>query len=151
MNKKIVFVDLDGVLADFTVAAGLKRGEWVDDPPAMFEKGFFLNLPIIPSAKLSMKILLDISELDIYIATKPTTKNMHSATEKYQWVNRYFPELLRKIFLTCDKGLLRGDYLIDDSPRWSSAFKGKFLYFDEAQPETSWKTITDYFLTNYKK
>ena len=148
--KKVVFLDMDGVLADFSLSAGIPRGVWVDDPPCMFEPGFFKNLPIIPGAREAISKLLEIESLDLYIASKPSTRNPASASEKYEWIQQHFPELKKKMFLTCDKGLLRGDYLIDDLEKWGEDFQGDFLHFNGAQPEQEWDRLVNYFSSRYQ-
>jgi 5'(3')-deoxyribonucleotidase len=140
---KIVYLDMDGPLADFDKAIGEERNE-NGDPPEMFKKGFFRNLEVTPYAKMGVSLLLDCEDIDLYIASKPSTKNLYSATEKYEWIDEHFPELLKKVFLTCDKGKLIGDYLIDDdADRWKRKFKGEFIQFYPAAPLTSWYNIVD--------
>ena len=148
MNRKIVYVDMDGVIANFSKGVGR---EFVGrNPPEMFEKGFFRNLEPMPFAKESIGELLTFKGLDVYIATKPTTRNLDCATEKYQWIEQHFKPLLFKMFLTCDKGHLNGDYLIDDEPSsWGDKFKGTFLVFNELEPELSWNRILEH-LAEYK-
>jgi 5'(3')-deoxyribonucleotidase len=137
---KIVYLDMDGVLANFWLGVGRPDAEW--NPPEMYVKGFFRNLPLMPGAKRAVAELLANPNIDLYIASKPDSINMDSATEKYQWINEHFPELIKKIFLTCDKGHLNGDYLIDDDlERWGPKFKGKFLHFNEKSPLESWERI----------
>jgi 5'-nucleotidase len=146
--RKILYLDLDGVLANFTKGVG--RDFTGRNPPEMFEKGFFRNLELMPFAKEAVAELLTFKGLDVYIATKPTTRNLSSATEKYEWVAENFPSLLYKVFLTCDKGHLNGDFLIDDEPgTWGEKFKGEFLVFNEVEPELSWNRILEH-LALYK-
>lgn len=149
--KKIVYVDMDGVLADFWGGVGDSSPRIPNsDPPAMFEKGFFFNLEPTPGSKEAIATLLQFKGLSVYIASKPSTKNLWSTIEKYQWLQVHFPDLFQKVFLTCDKGHLNGDYLIDDDVhRWKPKFKGKFLHFNELKPEESWKWIVEY-LSQYK-
>jgi len=108
--KKIVFIDMDGVIADFDGALALP----VRDPPEMFIKGFFRNLKVMPGAINAVNQLLTMEHLKLYIGSKPSTDNLHSSMEKYEWIAEHFPPLLKRIVLVCDKSLLRGDYLIDD-------------------------------------
>ena len=137
---KIVYLDMDGVLADFWRGVGRPGAEW--NPPEMYVKGFFRNLPVMAGAKEAVAELLTIPGIDVYIASKPDSTNMDSATEKYQWINEHFPELIKKIFLTCDKGHLNGDYLIDDDiDRWGPKFKGQLIHFDEHAPLDSWRRV----------
>lgn len=139
---KTVYLDMDGVIADFWTGVGRPDAEW--NPPEMYVKGFFRNLPLMPGAKEAVAELLSNPNIDLYIASKPDSINMDSATEKYQWINEHFPELTKKIFLTCDKGHLNGDYLIDDDEeRWAHKFQGQFLHFDEKNPLQSWARILE--------
>lgn len=142
----IVFLDMDGVLADFDGALPPEQqkpvGTTAWDPPAMFEPGFFRNLKPMPGAKEAVAKLLAAPHLDVYIGSKPTTKNTLSATEKYDWIAEHFPDLLKKIVLVCDKKLLRGHVLVDDDrQRWEPVFDGRFIYFDRGNPEWSWAHV----------
>lgn len=145
---KIVYIDMDGVLADFEKGIGRPGHEW--DAPEMFVPGFFRRLEVLPGAKEAVGKLLTFSQLDVYIATKPTTKALGCATEKFQWIEEHFPDLLRKMFITCDKGHLNGDYLIDDDiSAWGQKFKGTFVHFDQFNSEEAWKKIVEY-MERYK-
>lgn len=139
MKKLVVYIDMDDVLADFSGAISGEMDE-KGKPVEMKQKGFYRNLKPVKGAIETLDRLLANPALDIYIATKPTTSNFHSATEKYEWVNEHLPKLIKKIFLTCDKTKLIGDVLIDDFDRWSK-FKGTFFLFDKNHPEKSWKEI----------
>jgi len=133
-----VYLDMDGVLADFDAGVG-RTYEYKSDPPEMLAKGFFRNLPVMPGAKEAVAVLQENPMVDLYIATKPTTKNLHCATEKYEWVAEHFPSLLKKIFMVCDKGHLNGDFLIDDDfKEWGDRFQGNFIYFERNAPLSSW-------------
>ena len=146
--KKIVYIDMDGVLADFS--KGIGRPGYEYNPPEMLRPGFFRELEVMPGAKDAIAELLTIEGIDVFIATKPTTANLNCATEKFEWIKANFPELLRKIFITCDKGHLNGDYLIDDNAnQWQAKFKGTFLHFQEFEPEDSWMSIVNY-MKQYK-
>jgi 5'(3')-deoxyribonucleotidase len=137
---KVIFLDLDDTLADFTGAvAPENRG--VKGPPEMRKDGFFRNLKVVKGAREFVDKLLADDRFEVFIGSKPTKKNLNSATEKYEWVKEHFPELLPKIVLVCDKKLLNGDYLVDDDARWESGFKGKFLKFNPNCPEKCFRDI----------
>jgi 5'-nucleotidase len=136
--KTIIFLDMDGVLADFdgAITSGI-----VPDPPEMFEPGFFRNLKPMPGSKESVAKILANPEFEVYIGSKMTSKVTTCATEKMEWIKEHFPALLRHMVLVCDKKLLRGDILIDDDhERWESSFRGLFIRFDRTKPKKSWKT-----------
>jgi len=138
--KKIIFLDMDGVLADFDGALE-KR---IHDPPEMFVPGFYRNLKVMPGAHEAVAKLLASPLLEVYIGSKPTTGNLYSTVEKYQWVAMHFPRLLKRIVLTCDKTLLRGDYLVDDDyERWEGKFVGNFIRFNRDRPEESWNRVLE--------
>ncbi len=135
--KKIVFLDLDGVLADFDGAIV----NHIDDPPEMFVPGFFRNLAVHDGAKEAVATLLANENLDIYIGSKMTSKATNCATEKMEWIREHFPALLKRMVLVCDKSLLRGDVLVDDDfERWAHKFQGQFIHFDRQNPRQSWES-----------
>lgn len=134
--KKIVLVDMDNVLAGFDSA--ITHGIW--PPPEMVKEEFFLGLEPLPGAMEGIRSLLANDKLDVYIATKLTVAAPHAASEKWHWINWYIPELRDKMFIVCDKLMLRGDYLIDDDKRWAD-FKGEFICFDKTKPEKEWERI----------
>lgn len=140
MKKVIVYLDMDGVLADFKKGIGRPNPEW--NPPEMYEPYFFRKLPVMEGAKEAVAEMLANENIDLYIASKPDSKNLWCATEKFQWIQEHFPDLLKKMFLTCDKGHLNGDFLIDDDFRqWGHKFKGTLLEFNENDPKESWARI----------
>jgi 5'(3')-deoxyribonucleotidase len=150
---KTVFVDMDGVLADFEKQMNkLRGGPWdpAPDPPEMFEPGFFRSLPVVPGADWAMELFREADEknlIRVYIASKPV-RNGHCAGEKILWVEEHFPWLWRRMLLVCDKRLLRGDFLIDDDheDRWHKTFEGTFIKFDKADPYGSWeRAVTKVF------
>lgn len=139
--KKILFLDMDGVLADFdgAITSGV---EW--DPPEMFEPGFFRNLKVMPGALEAVTKIMEDGRYKVYIGSKPTSKNTLCATEKMDWIAEHFPKLLSKMVLVCDKSLLRGDILIDDDlKRWGHVFVGNFIHFDRFNAESSWQKISE--------
>ena len=142
--KKIVFLDMDGPLANFdkAVPPGTPKG---GEPPCMLMPGFFRNLEVVPGAREAVAALLANPDLEVFIGSKHSTKNTFSASEKLQWVLINFPALLKRVVLVCDKKLLRGDVLVDDDKgRWAKKFQGEFLEFDTSAPIESWKRVVEY-------
>ena len=153
---KIVFIDLDGVLVDFNSGLGYppdcinECGQpWYSDPKEMYEKGFFENLNTLPLAIESVSKLLSEYNVEVHIASKPVP-NGYCASEKYLWVAKYLPALLKRTHLLQEKGLLLGDYLIDDDLRWKDKFKGTLIHFNTSDPKESWERVFE-TLKDYKK
>jgi inhibitor of KinA sporulation pathway (predicted exonuclease)/5'(3')-deoxyribonucleotidase len=139
-GKKVVYIDMDGVIANFdgAVSSGVSH-----NPPEMFEPGFFRSLNVMPGAKEGVAALLANPNLKVYIGTKHTTKTDYSPSEKVGWIREHFPSLVKRMFIVTDKLLLRGDYLIDDDKKWEK-FPGEFVHFDRTKPEEEWKRIVEY-------
>lgn len=129
---------MDGVLANFDKRLVAPREPGKGLPPEMLQKGFFRNLEVMPGAIKAIDELESIPGIELYIATKITTKNLHSATEKYQWIEEHFPTLLKNMFITCDKALLKGDFLIDDYHKWKT-FQGNFIHFNKHNSLEAWE------------
>tara|TARA_R110002124_G_C8857291_1_gene506729 strand:+ start:666 stop:1094 length:429 start_codon:yes stop_codon:yes gene_type:complete len=140
--KKIIYIDMDGVISDFDKAAqeqgnGKRPDLYVD----------YRNLELMPHAKESLMKLNE--DFDIYIASTPSWSRPEVWAHKREWIEEHFPWLKRKLILTHHKNLLLGDMLIDDS-RWRGQpdFKGQWLWFGTAQRAKDWPTTIEYI---YKK
>ena len=92
--KKIVYIDMDGVLCDFRGSPYFTETDPVTKSPArMFEHGFFENLPPMDGALWGVRSILKNENLDIFILTQPVKESAISYTEKANWINKWFPEL----------------------------------------------------------
>ncbi len=130
MNKKIltIFIDMDGVLANFEKAAAQNPSFTRPDLELDFSK-----FEPMPGAIDAVGKLLDMGH-DVFIATTPPWNHPSAWGEKRDWVEKYLPQLKRKMFLTHRKDLLMGDILIDDSTyRGQRDFKGTFIHFKPNQ------------------
>ena len=135
---------MDGVLANFWKAC--PSGYFDEDnecPVEMMRGGFFRNLEVMDGAREAVTKMLADERYDIWIGSKPSTRNLYCATEKFLWLDEYFPELVRKVNLVCHKGLLNGHFLVDDDKEWDGKFPGQFIWFDESQPKASWAGVLD--------
>jgi 5'(3')-deoxyribonucleotidase len=122
-----IYVDLDGVLADF---CKLKKELDLTGEQMKVLPGIYLNLEPIPNAIEGVRRLIGMGH-DVWIATKPPTGVPHAYADKVAWILKWLPELKRKIVITHDKSLLRGDILIDDRPHKANAdkFEGTIIHF----------------------
>ena len=124
--KKIIYIDMDGVISDFDKAA--KEGGWTHRPDLKVD---FRNLELVPGAQDAL-IRLN-QDFDIFIATTPPWSRPDVWGEKREWIGEHFPWLKRKMVLTHRKDLLIGDILIDDS-RWRGQpdFQGDWFWFNNS-------------------
>lgn len=140
-TKKIVYIDMDGVLADFAKAArALPDIKHPDLVP-----GIFRNLDLIDGAENAVKKLC--KHYDCYVLTTASWNNPTAWADKLEWIKEHFgQEFNKKLIMSHHKDLLIGDYLIDDRTiRGAAEFKGKFIHFgSENFPD--WKTILDFLL-----
>ena len=141
--KKIIYIDMDGVISNFDKAA--KEGGWTHRPDL---KVNFRNLELIPGAKDALLRLNQ--DFDIFIATTPPWSRPDVWGEKREWIGEHFPWLKRKMVLTHRKDLLIGDILIDDS-RWRGQpdFQGDWLWFGTAQKVLDWPSTLELIYKRY--
>jgi 5'-nucleotidase len=140
--KKKIYVDMDGVLCDFMTpyTKNINNLEYQQS-----ELGFFINLEPIKDAINSINILSEY--YDVWFLTKPSTKNLHSYTEKAEWIKKYFGEhYLDKLILSPDKSLLIGDFLIDDDTKANQLyFEGEFIHFGSSN-YPNWIYVVNHLL-----
>lgn len=155
MNQKIIYLDMDGVIADFIGAVGDLFGKDVEGlnqwsvekhlKISSFElwaridqKGisFWEGLNPYPWTEDLISLCYDWAD-DVYICTSPS-RSPTCVAGKMKWIYRHLPsELHRKFFLTPHKHhLARSNHtvLIDDSDRNIEKFNqwgGKGLIFPQ--------------------
>lgn len=134
-SKPILYVDMDEVLVNFCSHPSLKLWDRTQqNPPEMYEPGFFESLRPLPGAISSVTRLINENEWDIYILTQPVAKSPVSYMEKANWICKWLPDLRDKIILTQNKSLNIGDVLVDDNEKWGKVFAGKFILFKRNMP-----------------
>ena len=128
--KKIVYIDMDGVLVQYP-----KEGK----PKS------FLNLPPMDGAIEAFNMLSE--KYDVYIASTAPWSNPEAWKDKRLWVERYLGEnAFKRLILTHNKSLLNGSYLIDDrTANGASAFSGELIRFG-ASKFLSWDDVKSYLL-----
>lgn len=143
-----IFLDADGVLADFDKAAMEVHGRTIDWLMAVRPRGlwdlthplgvtldefwepihnagadFWENIELLPWAGELIKML---QGLDWYVVTAPSTYKEGSPSYhgKIKWLERHFGWRISKCLLTSDKHLLarKGAILIDDRESNINAF-----------------------------
>lgn len=147
-KKKIIYFDMDGVLADFgqaiktrvTADLAAQYGENIDEIP-----GIFKDLEPIPGAIYAFQELS--KEYDCYILTTAPWGNPEVWMEKRLWVEKHLGEFgYKRLIISHHKNLNRGDYLIDDRfANGAGSFEGEHILFG-GDKFPNWKTVLEYLL-----
>jgi 5'(3')-deoxyribonucleotidase len=155
-QKEIVLIDMDDTsfgFCDHPVFHGINVND--QNCTAMYEPGFFASLKPVPGALQAVRQLLRMG-FDVQFATQPVAESPHSYSEKIQAIGLWFPDLIQKVNMTQNKGLLKADYLVDDrADKWQEKFEangGKFIHFkyapawkDPAANKAEWERIVKFF------
>lgn len=151
---KTIYIDMDGVLADFYKRLFAERPEakelifgspdriaivreWLESYKG---KGLFTELEPIKDAIASFKLLCE--HYTVWILTTPTTVLLDSYVDKIIWVKLFLgEEHMHKVNLSHDKSLFIGDYIIDDTLNSNVGnFKGIHIFFGKGKFKT-WKKV----------
>ena len=135
----IIYIDMDGVLADYDKAfAEVRRAQPDVNYPQSLPQ-FFEHLEPISGAIDAFHQLS--AKHDVYILTAPSTRNPLSYTQKRLWVENHLGfDVTERLIICSNKGLLKGDILIDDNidGKGQEDFEGQVLHFgSEAFPHWS--------------
>jgi len=144
-GKPILLIDLDGVLCDFDTRKqeferlGFK-GTKLWTHPTLYK-----DLDPIPGAVEAWERLQE--KYDTYILSTPPWSSPDAWKEKRIWVEKYLGKTAKKKLILChNKGLVRGDFLIDDRIAHGVAdFKGIHIHFGTGD-FTTWDDILKYLL-----
>src|ERR1035437_9029617 len=141
-RKKIVYFDLDGVMADYDNAPSYK------DNPEIPQEGFFVGLDPIEGAVEAFKKLSE--RYDCFFLTTAPWSNVHSLSEKRIWVEKHLGEYaFKRLITTHRKDLSRGHYLIDDrTVNGAGEFDGIHIHFGTAI-FPNWDAVVKYLESEY--
>lgn len=145
MDKKIVYIDMDGVLVD--LGAAIERldpqvraayGTNIDEVP-----GLFANPEPIQGAVDAFKRLCN--KYDVYILSTAPWGNPSAWSDKRLWVERYLgKDAYKRLILSHNKHLCAGDYLIDDRrANGANKFQGELIQFGTKKYK-GWNEVLEY-------
>ena len=78
---------------------------------------WFKNLPVTNGAEKGVRELLDRDDIDLWVCTKPLEVNDRCRDDKGIWMAEHFPELVDRMIIAPNKGLVKGHVLLDDAPK----------------------------------
>jgi|LakMenEpi03Aug12_release.lakeMendotaPanAssembly.Ray.scaffolds.fasta_scaffold00957_24 5'-nucleotidase len=142
--KKIVYVDMDGVVADFAGKWERMYGRKIDPyhiPPT--PPGFYRDLELIPDAYDAVNFLN--TKFNVYFLSTAEWENPSSFIDKRLWIDEKFGSIAyKKLILSNNKSLNLGNYLIDDrTANGSTEFSGEFIHFGSPK-FPNWKEVLKY-------
>ena len=151
MNKYRIFIDMDGVIANFEEAAAAEavlKGVQKLNRPDLFVN--YRHLPVIDGAIEAVAKLN--ADHEVFIASTPPWTRPEVWGHKREWIGEHFPDLKRKIILTHRKDLLIGDILIDDSRyRGQPDFQGEWYWFNKNWNNRNWEACMKWIYKEYEK
>lgn len=153
-GKKHVWIDMDGVVADFEPKAtkcaeemGITFKEFAAKKHYRNIEGFYRDLPLVPGSK---EAVLELDASDKYIInflSAPSWGNESCFTDKRIWIRENFgTDFDKRMDLSFHKGHYLGHYLIDDRDKYGAKdFIGEHIkYGDENYPD--WDAVLNELL-----
>ena len=145
ITKPVVYIDMDDVLVNFTkkhvelLHRGFSKSDAFDHPEA------YVDLEPLEGAIEAYNKLCE--KYEVYILSTASWDNIDSWKEKRIWVEQHLGTVAhKKLILSHNKGLLIGDYLIDDRiANGVSDFKGEHIHFGN-KDFPNWKAVINYLM-----
>ena len=147
MKKKIIYIDMDGVISDFSKARNehplSKQTPYIGRPDRI--PNIYKDLDPITDSIESVNKIINSDKFDLFFLSTPPWDNPDAWTHKRLWIEKYFGNKVRhKLILSARKDLNIGDFLIDDSHRRGQPnFKGEWLEFG-SEKFPNWKSVLSY-------
>lgn len=153
-TKEILYIDMDGVCADFLAAIRRlepnkqivpgENSDWIYDV-CVQNPMIFHDLEPIKGSIEAIKTLAE--HYDIFFLSVPMWCVPDSFTGKRVWIEKHFGDLFKdRLILTTRKDLAIGHFLIDDRLKHGvSEFIGHHIHFDtELYPD--WASVLNFLL-----
>ncbi|MDX1672044.1 MAG: hypothetical protein R3211_06860 [Balneolaceae bacterium] len=146
-KRSILYIDMDNTLVDFEWGIGQLSAEDRERYKDNYDEipGFFSDLPPIEGAIEAYNRLSVV--FDTYILSTAPWENPTAWADKVRWVHRHLPDTgYKRLILSHNKHLNRGDYLIDDRIKHGAdRFEGDHIQIgSEEYPD--WKAVLNYLI-----
>lgn len=131
ITKPIVLIDMDGVLCDFDARKAELENVGVKGHSIFKHPNAYKNLEPIEGAVEAWHALQE--KYETYILSTPPWSNPDAWAEKRKWVEQYLGNSSKKKLILChNKGIIKGDFLIDDRIANGVAdFEGEHIHFGQ--------------------
>lgn len=146
-----VFIDLDGVVADFDRA---RKNHPLRDKKEFKGRAdkipnIYADLAPIKGAIDSINFLFNHPKFDCYFLSSAPWDNPEAWTHKRLWVSKHFAEkyIRKRLILSHQKHFLNGDVLIDDRiANGSDKFEGLLILFG-SDKFPDWEAVINHLET----
>lgn len=147
---KILYIDADDTIFKYKQQLKKYQELYPDLEYVQSTPDFFYTLEPFQDAIESIKKLMKY--YDVYILTAPSYMNPLSYTEKRLSFGKHFGnEFCKKLIICSNKGLLKGDFLVDDLAfgKGQEGFDGELIqYGTDKFPD--WITTFNYLKAKYE-
>jgi len=153
-KKQVLYIDLDGVCCCFETGVKSIEPDMIWDESSVnriceSNPRVFLTLPEINGAKEALNELKEY--YDIYFASTPMWNVPQSWTDKCLWIQENYPWAEKKLILTHNKGLLCGDYIVDDRiVNGVEDFRGEHIHYG-TDKFSDWNIVLQYLKNKYNE
>lgn len=150
-EKKILYIDMDNTLVDFSAKLGsiAKELQLEYEGKADEIPGIFALMPPMPGAIEAYRTLSE--KFDTYILSTAPWENPSAWQHKIEWVRLHLgaaegSPAWKRLILSHHKNLNHGDFLVDDRDKnGAGAFEGELIRFGTERFE-DWPAVTKYLL-----
>ena len=146
-KKKIVYVNLDGIIAEFESKMLHQIKSIIYNEQYVFRSALYEIAPPLKGGAQAVQALMNMEEFNVFFISTPIWGDTDVWSEKRDWLSQLFKfkKVRGRLFLCHQKHLLRGDYLIDQSWRYGSKkFQGEWIQIGVDPKFPSWKGVLEY-------
>jgi 5'(3')-deoxyribonucleotidase len=131
MQRKILYIDMDNVLVDFSSAVRRLSDDLLCEYDSRLDEvpGIFARMDPMPGAIDSFHQLVPM--FDTYILSTSPWENPSAWSDKLLWVKRHLGQAAyKRLILTHHKNLNAGHFLVDDRTKNGvDGFQGEHILF----------------------